>query len=180
MQQPNRIAINGARFSPSRLPTNKRMITNATNKTDEEPHTIEARIKHARRQRTSNCPLIRARSVSVPWRYASVNCRARSIARPRRFVMDNSSSPTPDIRITGPMATCNVGTRFCKRKLLNDLKPFSTAGMPEFLPLFPQIARLENPQRRDHARNQFRRRHVKARVARAARWVRHAHIRALA
>jgi len=30
--------------------------------------------------------------------------RERSMMRPKRFVIDNSRSPTPEIRMTGPMA----------------------------------------------------------------------------
>ena len=39
--------------------------------------------------------------------------------------MDNNSKPTPEMRITGPTATCSVGIRFSKRILLCPLKKIS-------------------------------------------------------
>src|SRR5262245_50464174 len=47
---------------------------------------------------------------------------------------------------------------------------------PQLPPLPPQFPRLKNPNRRNNASNQFRRRHVKSRIQRPAARVRNAHI----
>src|ERR1019366_4835201 len=51
-----------------------------------------------------------------------------------------------------------------------------TIREPQLMPMLPQFLRLENSGGRDDAGDQFRRRHVKARIARAAGWIRHANI----
>jgi len=50
---------------------------------------------------------------------------------------------------------------------------YSLTGKTEFASPLPQFLRFDNPGRRDDAGDQFRRRHVKTRIARTARRIRH-------
>ena len=68
MQQPNKTTITTPICQDNNVLTNKKMISNAANNAPDDAQTIEARIKRARRQRISNCPFSRTRSVSVPQR----------------------------------------------------------------------------------------------------------------
>ena len=56
----------------------------------------------------------------------------------------------------------------------------ASTGKTQPVSLRPKFLRLENPRRRDDAGDQFRRRHVKARIARAAARIGHANVSALA
>src|SRR5688572_25520344 len=54
--------------------------------------------------------MIRFCASESAWNHTPRRMRARSMARPKRFVMLSNKSPTPEMRITGPMAICSTGT----------------------------------------------------------------------
>ena len=62
-------------------------------------------------ERIRSCARMSTRSASDASRRSCVRRRDRSMIRPRRLVMLSRIRPTPDMRMTGPMESCNVGMR---------------------------------------------------------------------
>ena len=84
----------------------KRVITStAAKRALVEANAIAARRTRPRRARMRNCARMEDRLTSEADSRPAAKARDRSMTRPKRLVIVNSNNPTPEIRITGPMAS---------------------------------------------------------------------------
>lgn len=87
------------------------MIRMATSRTLRDARAMLARTSLARVERIRSCARRRARSTSDALRKSRVRLRARSMTLPKRLVMLSRIRPIPEMRMTGPIESCNVGMR---------------------------------------------------------------------
>ena len=111
MQRMNSVTMNAEMSICNRAPMNRLMISRDARRTLRTASAMPALESFARLERILSSARIRLRSVSdAPWRSCERR-RDRSMTRPKRLVMLKRMSPTPEMRMTGPIDSCNVVMR---------------------------------------------------------------------
>ena len=134
MQRTNSVTMNAAISICNRAPRNRLMISSDARRTLRTASAMPALARFALLEKILSSARIRLRSVSDALRISCERRRDRSMTRPRRLVMLNRMRPTPEMRITGPIDSCNVVIRSVSDMVF---LVFNVAVLLQVIPVMP-------------------------------------------